>query len=414
MRRRVTLVAAMLLAMSWLTAPTASASIHTVPPAAVTNCATDVTAALQSWINGVPNGAGQHNILLFTPGCYRVDGTLQITNRSWLDFRGGGAVIDQSHVEGGPQRMAWRVAYGNDLRWSGFNVVGPHTQNQTWLGNTTVVSKYGWCASNPAQSCEWQYSWGLFGVTRVTLDNNTTRDTYGDSVAVASDSGFYGFSPGETKASTGVLVSRHSVYGTGRQGISVGNGTDITVRDSYIEGAAASPIDLETEGPVQFPLKTVKITGNRFGQSSNSVVLGSASNTCVEISGVSFTGNEFTAPNTTYLPNLSAAEPVNCAEYRGDYSITNNKFWVGEYADDGDQLGWFDGIIDVTFSGNTAKHTCDDPWGSCQPDEAALKLTSPATGWIIRDNTLPWATVWTLDGVAHGEGKVQNCGNAVG
>ncbi len=77
--------------------------------------ATNVTAALQSWINGVPNGtAGSPNILRFPGGSkYRIDATVRLENRSWLtfdtssgvaEFTGEGVVYNEALTNQGAAR----------------------------------------------------------------------------------------------------------------------------------------------------------------------------------------------------------------------------------------------------------------------------------------------------------------------
>ena len=61
------------------------------PPAAIAdNCSHDVTAALLKWIRSVPNG---FDPLISRHGCYQVDGSLQISNRSNLTFEGNGSTF---------------------------------------------------------------------------------------------------------------------------------------------------------------------------------------------------------------------------------------------------------------------------------------------------------------------------------
>lgn len=64
-------------------------NVYSVPLSIDKTGASDVTAALQAWINGVPNGtAAVPNVLQFSGGTYKILTGLQLTSRSNLVFDG--------------------------------------------------------------------------------------------------------------------------------------------------------------------------------------------------------------------------------------------------------------------------------------------------------------------------------------
>ena len=69
----------------------------TIPGAIQGDCSVDVTQAIQSWIDSVPD----NSVLSFGSGdCYRIDDTLELTGRNGLTFEGNGATFDATTAGG--------------------------------------------------------------------------------------------------------------------------------------------------------------------------------------------------------------------------------------------------------------------------------------------------------------------------
>src|SRR5205823_12558932 len=62
----------------------------TAPSSIAANCSTDVSAALQSWIDSVPDNA---TIAFPQNGCYRIESTLRLKDRHDLLLDGHGATL---------------------------------------------------------------------------------------------------------------------------------------------------------------------------------------------------------------------------------------------------------------------------------------------------------------------------------
>src|SRR5215203_5657903 len=63
---------------------------HLVPATLASNCSVDVTAALLKWIGSIPD----NSILTFGAAkCYRIDGTVELSNRSGLILQGNGSTF---------------------------------------------------------------------------------------------------------------------------------------------------------------------------------------------------------------------------------------------------------------------------------------------------------------------------------
>jgi len=82
---------------------------YTVPSTIASDCSADVTAKLASWIASVPD----HATLLFgSNACYRIDGTLTLTDRAGLTLDGNGSVFDGSAPSTDGNRAHWRLVGG--------------------------------------------------------------------------------------------------------------------------------------------------------------------------------------------------------------------------------------------------------------------------------------------------------------
>src|SRR5215203_3956987 len=84
---------------------------HLVPATLASNCSVDVTAALLKWIGSIPD----NSILTFGAAkCYRIDGTVELSNRSGLILQGNGSTFKSGNpmVSGNKaddQRAMFRV-----------------------------------------------------------------------------------------------------------------------------------------------------------------------------------------------------------------------------------------------------------------------------------------------------------------
>jgi hypothetical protein len=404
--------------------------------------AIDETVDLQAWINSVPDGNGfpgaptstdiphfdDWHILDFPDGrCIRMDGQLTIEDRNYLIFDGGGVTLDQ-HLKGATaatqEIMTWYIRRGSYLQWHSFKVIGNHPEKQISLGVPTKVSTYGSCHDGSGATCEWQAAFRFAGTQHALLDGNETWNTHGDSVEIGWD---YPTQPPEAIDARYITVRNHKVYGAGRQGISAVSGQDITITDSYIEGAAQVGIDIEQEQPL-FPVRRWTITNNVFGQSYATIAQLGAANTCTEVSDITFSHNQQVEPNITSWPALFAQREVAgqppCSAKRGPLTITHNNFLVEEWYYDSDVAVIFDDYSNITFSDNSIKHVCY-PGTTCylvanEPDGAAVALHG-GSGHVLNRNNLAvgggqsWPWVYSYDGVVHGSsgplGNVSSCGN---
>jgi hypothetical protein len=201
-------------------APAPARATVTVPATIDPTGATDVTAALQRFIAAAPRGS---TVVLRHSARYRVDGTLQLRDRTGLTLDGNGATLFAA-APGGPYRAAIRLLGGRS--WT--------------LRNLTVTgSKPPDAGFNP--ELQWQHGIDLRGVRGATLRDVTVRDVWGDGIYV-------GLSTNGAAWSRDVsIIDSHSA-GTGRIGVAVTAGRDVLVRGGTWSEPGLSTFDIEPNG----------------------------------------------------------------------------------------------------------------------------------------------------------------------
>jgi hypothetical protein len=383
----------------------------------------DETADLQAWIDSVPDGTGrprpvlpgrstdpdQWRVLEFPHGrCIRMDGHLTIRDRHYLIFDGEGVTLDQ-HLKPATARSTrngatwngsggWDVVRGSSLQWHSFNIVGNHIHSEMqteWNGGSSVrktrVTTFGMCHASvpgpPSNSyCEWQYGWGIRGSQNVLLDGNQSRDTHGDGVAIE-------WGPGINLMPRDITIQNHSVYRSGRQGISIIAGEGITIKDSYIEGSASNAIDLEPERweDDRFPVRDVIITRNRFGESHAATLV--ANGRCADIANIEYSYNDQISSNISRIPAIEMIAPSTtplgtpCSSQRGPITIAFNIFRIRETGTEGDAAVSIEGYSNVTFNSNSVNHSCHPATPACTADQPPVILRG-GSGHIVSGNDL--------------------------
>jgi len=199
---------------------------------------TDVTASLQSFIDGLDDGV----VVRFHPnGRYRVDGTLFVTNKT-LTFDGQNATIFAT-TTGTLERSQWWITDGSGIVFRRMKVVGanPHAG----LADNAYNAKYAK-----------QHGFRIEGVDGIELDHVTVTDTYGDFVYVAR---FINDTP------TNVWIHDSTFRRNGRQGISLVAATGVIIERNTFADTRRGTIDLEPNGPAQ-TVSDVYIMNNTIGR----------------------------------------------------------------------------------------------------------------------------------------------------
>ena len=315
-RRGRALAATVVVALAglWLAVPSPAAT-HRIPGTIPSNCAVDVTQPIRSWIASVPD----NSTLSFGNGaCYRVDGTLQLTNRSGLSFQGNGATF-RAFTPGGPQRAHWRLIGGSNLV----------------LRNMTIRGSHPNPGAHVAQ-LQWQHGIDLRGARSVEVDRVTIVNPFGDCVYVGRAWG------AASPWTRNVHVHDSSCAGAGRQGIAVTAGRNVVARRINLTRIALNVFNIEPNG-AGFGAANVTFRNNRvsapFGDSF-AAVIGRG-----PVHGVTIADNTLTRQGM-YMAFLA---PVH--ERRSNIRITGNSSDRG-YSAAGSAALDFERIDGLTVRGN--------------------------------------------------------------
>jgi hypothetical protein len=201
-------------------APAPARATVTVPATIDPTGATDVTAALGRFIAAAPRGS---TVVLRHRARYRVDGTLQLRDRSGLTLDGHGATLFAA-TPGGPYRAAIRLLGGRRWTLRNLTVTGPKPPDAGF---------------DPA--LQWQHGIDLRGVRGATLRGLTVRDVWGDGIYV-------GLSIDSAAWSRDVSIIDSRSAGTGRMGVAVTAGRDVLVHGGTWSQPGLSTFDIEPNG----------------------------------------------------------------------------------------------------------------------------------------------------------------------
>jgi len=104
-----------------------------IPASIASDCSTDVTSALISWMNSVPD----NSTLQFGSGkCYRVEGTIDLSNRSGLVFDGNNSTFKSlnpmtSGNSADDQRAMWRIWGSTSITIQDMTLIGAYIHGGT-------------------------------------------------------------------------------------------------------------------------------------------------------------------------------------------------------------------------------------------------------------------------------------------
>lgn len=240
------LVVAVLATLLQLVAPAVqaqavtTASIYEVPETIDSSGATDVTEALISFFQSVPD----NSVVRFpAAGRYRIEGTLVFKDRNNLKIEGEGSTFFAT-TTGNRTRSQWSFAGGSQIRLSDMSVQGANLQAGT--ADAAYVS-----------SLEAQHAFTFSGVRGVELNSVSASEVYGDFVYLGAfvQRGLW---------TTDVWIHDSHFSGSGRQGISLTGARDVVIENNYIGATRRATFDLEPNGTA-WGVDTVQIRNNRIG-----------------------------------------------------------------------------------------------------------------------------------------------------
>jgi len=284
-----------LLPLFVLAAPAAPASGGASPaavrvPASIdATGARDVTAPLQQFLAGVPDGSA----VQFAPkGSYRVNGTLLLQDRHDLTIDGNGARVFAS-TRGGKTRSQWYVLDGSNIVFRDLAVQGANPRGGT--SEDAYVRKL-----------ETQHGFRIEGTDGVQLDHVAVSDVYGDFVYIGRD-------PSRV-ASRSVWIHDSDFARNGRQGIAVVAAADVIIEHNQFDQTRRSTIDLEPNAR-SWHVSDVFVLNNTVGKGR---LLFVASHGQGPVDDIVISGNQLKGHALT----IDVVSPEN--KRRSNWIITNN------------------------------------------------------------------------------------------
>jgi hypothetical protein len=223
--------------------PTQQPTAAPTPPPAAAGCSrvasadatggTDVTGALQAFIDASPNGS----VLCFAAGAnYRLEGTLVVADRQNLTFDGRGArFFATTRQQASKWRSTFRVARGSGITFRNMVAEGFNPNAGTANPNTLAY--------------EFEFGFHLLGAKDVEIGPNVTmRRQSGDCVLIAANNYT---SPNLGAWNDGVWIHDSRCELNGRMGIAITGGRNVTVERNSFDAIAMHLFDIEPNG-VQF------------------------------------------------------------------------------------------------------------------------------------------------------------------
>jgi hypothetical protein len=192
-----------------------------VPATLASDCSLDVTAALLKWIGAIPD----NSVLSFgSAKCYRVDGTVELSNRSGLVLQGNGSTFkSRTPMVGGnkadDQRAMFRVIDSSAISFENMAIVGSYAHGGTFDA-----------------SLQHAHAIDLRGTSAV-VENVSMSNVAGDCL-------YFGLGNDNVTKSSG-SANDSTCNSIGRSGISVAAGKGITVKGMSLDKVGFATFNVE-------------------------------------------------------------------------------------------------------------------------------------------------------------------------
>lgn len=224
-------------------------TIYNVPSSINSTGTVDVSAAMQNFVNSVPNGTSANpSIIKFPAGAtYLLAGNgIMVDSRSNLIFEGNGAtlkgtgygILDSAFI------LGWGSANTNIII-RGFTLDGDNPD-----GATVNAYHQGQESSEGVTMYK--------GQNNIEIANNTISDWWGHAIYIASG----GSSNGKPNQ---INVHDNNIIRMGLMGVAIATGTNITVKNNTITDTALYPIDIE-DGLAGEPMQHIYILNNTINK----------------------------------------------------------------------------------------------------------------------------------------------------
>ena len=304
------------------TVPSTAGPRGNVPGYITRDCSKEVTQPLQSWINHMPDGS---ELALQAHSCYRIDKTLILRNRNRLRIEGNGAIL-KAVTLGDRTRSQLAISGGSNITVHNLVVRGANFSAGAHRGAYHA-------------DLEAQHAFTVGGSTDVVLDDVQAYDLYGDFVNIASGP--------RGEPSQNITVSNSQFSRSGRQGISVTNAVNVTIKDNKISEVARSLFDIEPNDATQ-QARSIHIIGNTTGAAVNFWLADKGA--AGSIGDIEISGNRMTAATGGLIFVF-----VEDGPYRGPFVIENNTLIANDQVHDEASKGafFFTHAENITIRDNT-------------------------------------------------------------
>lgn len=207
--------------------PAIAGSAVDVPAWVDATGATDASAALQRFVDGVPDGS----IIRFAPGGeYRMDHGLVLRRRHDLVFEGNGATLRAQGSARDAMDSVFALMEGDErIAIRDFTLIG---------NNPDAGTRDAFHGRD-----EHLHGFYLGGVSDVLIEGITITDFYGDCVYVGTD--------GDSTWSSNVVFQDSTCTRSGRHGVGYIAGRDITVQRVTFDAIGMWVVDIEPNRPFE-------------------------------------------------------------------------------------------------------------------------------------------------------------------
>lgn len=276
---------------------------YQVPLTITADCSQEVSGPLLDWIAKVPD----HSILSFIPGaCYNIEASLLIRHRHDLTFEGNGAKF-LARTDGSAAPRPSHNDFAIWFRW-------PRARAQFILDGSTnlTVRNLVVQGANPQggpraeafdRDLAEQEGFLIIDGHRIVIEGCTITDTYSDFVTIGL-------------ASSDITVRKGHFERSGRMGLSVVDGNDISFEDNFLSGVGRDAFDIEP-ARADWHAHRIRITNNLVGEVFNNFFsnVGAGS----DVGEVEISNNELRGMPMTIL--IEAPDGMR----RSHYVIVNNR-----------------------------------------------------------------------------------------
>lgn len=334
----------------------------------------DVTAALNAYLAGVPDG---NTVVFPSKARYRIEGTLSLENRNGLVIEGQGATFFAKTNGLGrvSPRCAWPGAsvcrYPNRTRaqWTFINDRHILVRNVNVVGSDAHPGRSG--IYEP--SLEAQHGFNIGGSSNITLDHVSARNVWGDFVYVGLALVHPPNLTARYRTSTDVLVKNSTFHGSSRQGWSVTSGQHVTFAYNRMDAVRRSLIDIEANTSSDL-IAYITIRNN---------ALGSSRFCTVSNAGAAATEHDIVIVDNHTIASRAMKICIKASRNarRSNYTISGN---VGDVSGPGpnEPMIGIAYVDHVTVKGNVQRFGPSWPWrGSPQ-----APVTSKCSSLVVTDN----------------------------